>query len=1615
MQSHPMQQQGRLDIITENAGENVRRVQARDLAATVMQSIFRLVKQSTLHSIDNQAVVRQVEETTQTINDYGQRTDTNVSVLFAYGSIFVGGQLLKASRQVYEGAIELGEILKKFGFSEIAIAKNVSPQDLFAFVSAIGEAQRAGRAQNLERPSPRIRMRAVAESALKRGATVEHLDENQAVVRAYASAIVIMRRFFEGLKKGRYDLPQRVKRISQSLVDLSSGETPAFLGVTAARNANHDEAGKAVNTAILAVSIARQITDDILVLVRIAMSALLYDVARARLSGVAGPNAPAIVPRLSDAQELEVPAATAAVLTALGRVNEPSVMRSVIAYEAHWFSRQKQLGPLYRGMRQVTLQARIISIARKFNDLLTPAPGNEALGADEAVSQLESEAADQTDATVIRLLVGALGVFPTGTLVQLGSGEMGLVFSTPGHPSLYSQPKVQLWFDANGGQYREPIEVDLAQLGPADARKQIQRVVAPADDNSRAQARAAKTQAQAQPRPAPAPSQNPPMGSPAPRPMHTPTNLDRTPGSGASNPFTPSGTSNPFTPSGTAPRPQHTPSQPLVAPQGRSSQHRLAQQTPAPAIRHATPAPDPQLGYDEQTAYEAEQNAYQQRLVEYQKQLEVYHQQLAAYHAQQTGETYTSEPYAHDPNDAHGYALPIEDPSAGRSAHDDEDGATRAVAWGGQAMLIAATASPEPIALGPTPGAPIALGPTLGAPIALGPTAPYQPVPARSPTGELKRSPTGELKRSPTGELKRSPTGELKQSPTGELKKLPTGELKRPGSGEIKRSMTGEHGAAPAITIPPKDLVPTAEGNLTKTPLVHLLVYMLDQRLTGTTTFQTPEGQTHAVYFDNGSPSKVKTGAMVYPLDRVLLEMGLLDEVTLRDSLMEVSKKNILHGRYLVSKGLVDGATIMKALKLQLVRKLMHLFELSPETKYTFYADVNLLESYGGPEPVPCEPLSLIMVGVRLRSDDPLVDQTLSRLQKRPLGLHLDAAVARFEFRKDEQQVANILRIKKMPLEEILNAGVGQERIVKLTLYALAITRHLDIGVQGRPPIGIVAKDKRKTSGVVEPGAVAIVDQAPGAPPPRTTPAPESPLVGAERRSAETTGLGIDFSRVTGNAASPHPAPVMPQSPQPPPVQNAPTAEEQQALFEQQQQQAIYEQQQQRAVFEQQQQRAIQEQQQQQARFDQQQQQALLQQQQHQAMMQAQQQQQQQQQPFQQQQQQQPFQQQQQQQQQPFQQQPYGAAGGAYPQPQQAWGGQSVPPQGGYIPEPTGHQISTGVNMAAPHVPTSPSMPAHPSPSAPPQFRDTPGTQPSAFSHGSNHGSNMPPAPASNRMGAVTAAPPVISIPLRPDAAPLSQEHMFRKQEIELKVSRIDTEDYFAMLGVEHKATQGEIQQAYFKVAKAWHPDRLPAELVDLKPYVSKVFAKFNEAYAVLNDAAKRNDYVKMLDAAGGGGGVNVDEQEAVKRVVDAAIEFQKAEVYFKKNDLFNAGELANRAAQADPEQGEYVALSIWIQAIRRGDPPLTLEGKTSSFYDDLIGQLDNIIRKEPMLERALFYRGTLLKRTGREEKAIRDFRLVSQMNPKNIDAQREMRLFMMRREKKQKEEAGILGKLFKK
>jgi curved DNA-binding protein CbpA len=246
-----------------------------------------------------------------------------------------------------------------------------------------------------------------------------------------------------------------------------------------------------------------------------------------------------------------------------------------------------------------------------------------------------------------------------------------------------------------------------------------------------------------------------------------------------------------------------------------------------------------------------------------------------------------------------------------------------------------------------------------------------------------------------------------------------------------------------------------------------------------------------------------------------------------------------------------------------------------------------------------------------------------------------------------------------------------------------------------------------------------------------------------------------------------------------------------------------------------------------------------------------------------------------------------------------------------------------------------------------------------------------------------------------------------RRAEIVAKAKAIESENYFQVLGLAPESTIDDAKTAYFQLAKRWHPDRLPAELADLKDSVGKVFALMAEAFQILTDPDRRVKYQQQVREGGG----TLESQQEVVRVMEAANAFQKAEFFVNKGQLQEAEPHIAKAYEIEPGDTEHVALWCWVQANKA-------ERRESGSFEDLLAKLNQALVDSPRSERARFYRGMILKYAGRMGDAIRDFREVAEANPRHVDAVREVRLYTMRseRDRKNKDDGSgsLLGRFMK-
>lgn len=370
-------------------------------------------------------------------------------------------------------------------------------------------------------------------------------------------------------------------------------------------------------------------------------------------------------------------------------------------------------------------------------------------------------------------------------------------------------------------------------------------------------------------------------------------------------------------------------------------------------------------------------------------------------------------------------------------------------------------------------------------------------------------------------------------------------------------------------------------------------------------------------------------------------------------------------------------------------------------------------------------------------------------------------------------------------------------------------------------------------------------------------------------------------------------------------------------------------------------------------------------------------------------------------------------------------------------------RIASPIPQAYPGVPQGvpPGFaPTPPAPFAPPEPPNAfaapfaPGTSPVAFAPPGA----PPPAPSpalsepttgmgmdigaliSGAIGASVPPPSVSQAPAAPaaDAPPPSQsmppssrnpEQNAIKAKILERADKIESQNYFEMLELPADAPPEAVQKAFIAAAKLWHPDRLPPALADVRDACTKVFSFMSEAHATLTDPAKRADYMKRLAE----GAATPQDQAMVQTALEAAGEFQKAELYLKRNENAQAYPFVQRAVELDPDQLDYLAVLAWLDAQK---PQWQSREKTL----EKIAILDRCLRASPENERALFYRGMLFKRIDEHKKAYQDFKKAMDINPRNLDAAREVRLHNMRGTGKKgggsaDSLGGLFGKLFKK
>ncbi len=229
----------------------------------------------------------------------------------------------------------------------------------------------------------------------------------------------------------------------------------------------------------------------------------------------------------------------------------------------------------------------------------------------------------------------------------------------------------------------------------------------------------------------------------------------------------------------------------------------------------------------------------------------------------------------------------------------------------------------------------------------------------------------------------------------------------------------------------------------------------------------------------------------------------------------------------------------------------------------------------------------------------------------------------------------------------------------------------------------------------------------------------------------------------------------------------------------------------------------------------------------------------------------------------------------------------------------------------------------------------------------------------------------VIEMDARQKRREIRPEGTVTRAEVEARLERSANADHYAVLGLNPTCLQEEIRDAYYYLARRYHPDRFRAgSLANMLERIESYFTQVTEAYNTLYDAERRRVYDEQRESG-------------ATRAPDAPQDTR----YLAQQNFLRARGLIERGRRAEAVQ--YLENAIQLDD---GHAPYHLElGRGLSANprrrQDAETHLKRANELEPARPEGYLALGELYLKTERKPDAIRMFREVLRWEPGHIEA----------------------------
>jgi len=228
-----------------------------------------------------------------------------------------------------------------------------------------------------------------------------------------------------------------------------------------------------LNVCILSLIFARFMGTDEKKMIELGMGALLHDIGEIRLPKE-------LINKPSDLTAEEH--ATVQKHTEYGAsiLRENSgIPKEAVDIALHHHERIDRSGyPSKLGGQEISLNAKIVGIVDVYDSLTSTTPYRSYISSTDALKSMYDWRGSLFDTTLVESFIQCLGIYPVGSMLELNSGEIGIVISAGPENRLY--PKMLLVKEDQEKFYDPPRIINLNQFRERDDRRyEIKNIIQP--------------------------------------------------------------------------------------------------------------------------------------------------------------------------------------------------------------------------------------------------------------------------------------------------------------------------------------------------------------------------------------------------------------------------------------------------------------------------------------------------------------------------------------------------------------------------------------------------------------------------------------------------------------------------------------------------------------------------------------------------------------------------------------------------------------------------------------------------------------------------------------------------------------------------------------------------------------------------------------------------------------------------------------------------------------------------------------------------------------------------------------------------------------------------------